>query len=217
VERILGIPGAGSTPEFLRSIFPHISQTIDHRTSSAHNISAVLSDSPIDVLIGMSYGAHLSAIYAATRIDIAGLILLTPAWTGQPSDGHQHFAADVEHEGVEAALNRLPDEPAWIAHELRQAWTSFEETTLIHHLKQAAHASGPTYEELRRIRCPTVIVGLIDDVVHPHSVAADWHRHIPHSRLISLPVSSPDLDLHNLGTVALANLADLRATFKRIR
>jgi pimeloyl-ACP methyl ester carboxylesterase len=217
VDRVLGIPGAGSTPEFFSSVFPDVADIIDHRSTPTTMIEEEVAKYEVDVLIGISFGAHISAISAAHRSDLSGLVLIAPAWTGTPSTGHKDLATTLARTGVDATLANVPDEPSWVKQELHDAWASFDESQLAQHLGVTANSRGPSPTELTMIECPTVIVSLCDDPVHPAMIAAEWHAMVRHSRLIEIPVSSPQNCRRNLGTAALANLADFRTSFERIR
>jgi pimeloyl-ACP methyl ester carboxylesterase len=170
---------------------------------------------------GVSYGAHVAAAVAAKDRRVQGLLAIAPAWTGDPSPLAQvgrDTARSIRERGVQSTLAeiRAHQGPAWVHEELTNAWSRVAPKDLADHLEFVAGVPAPTAHVLSTVRCPTVVVGFTDDPGHPWAVAEHWHRSIPRSRLLALPLASVGVSRPNLGGPALSNLRDLWSTFERI-
>jgi pimeloyl-ACP methyl ester carboxylesterase len=162
------------------------------------------------VVAGVSIGAHAAAQWAAaTGVQEIDLLLVMPAWTGDPGSIASATAAAAERlevNGTSAELARIrsenPDD--WVVAELTRAWPQWSEPALIAALRSAARSVAPTVEELAQIRTRTGIVGLRGDPLHPASTAGRWHDAIPRSALTTIDRTAPAGDVALLGRAAAA-------------
>lgn len=223
---LIALPGAGSTDEFVRRIFPTLSDVsvvaLRHSTTLMNELDRIMDDATSPIwLAGVSYGAHLAASIAGTDPRVQGLIAIAPAWTGAPSalaDFGRHTAHSMRERGIADTLDAMRDGniSSWVHEELARAWSDMDAEDLATHLELVASTPAPSSELLATVRCASVIVGFTDDPSHPWSVAEHWHHSIPHSRLLAVPLASAGCARTNLGGPALANLRDLWSTFERI-
>ena len=175
----------------------------------------------VPVLVGgVSLGAQVAAVWAAERAaggrpGPAGLLLVLPAWTGDPGPAPAALAAGlaadaVRCEGVAAAVAAArASTPGWLAEELARAWTRHGDG-LADSFATTASTPGPTRAQLASLRIPVGLVGLRDDPVHPLAVAAEWCSLLPRAELVTTTLPALGRDRETLGRAA--TLAWLRAT-----
>lgn len=209
VHQVVGLPGGGSTPEFMARAFPFLDWVIDYRTIALGDVISSITAASPQVLVGVSIGAHLSVVAASHLSSLDGLILVAPAWTREPDPRHAVLADAVLAEGVSAQVRRLPKEPAWVREEVTDAWQRYEQVALGSHLQEVAGTPGPGLDRLRALQVPCVVVGFWDDPVHPWQVARTWAHAIPVNRLIGLPIAALADDRANVAQLAWRNLRDL--------
>lgn len=231
-------PGSASTGEFLARAFADLLTglepvVITDASGDARRIAARIATvdahaqatgDRIEVVIGMSVGAHAAAWWASRqhhRADPAALVVLAlPAWTGPPGAVAAGTAAAVDalaEHGVAAELDRLraqyPDD--WVVAELARAWTAMPVADLVASLTGTAASAAPDLADLARIDLPTVVVALRDDPMHPIEVARQWAATIPGATLVSLGRPDPGSDVATFGRAVLAGLSPRQAVVDR--
>jgi pimeloyl-ACP methyl ester carboxylesterase len=181
---------------------------------------------------GVSLGAHTVARWAAgratsaapgsapaspappaRRVELDGVVLVLPAWTGAPGAVAAATAASadlVERLGTAGALAAAGTAVGWVAAELAAAWPAYG-SGLAASLRAAAAAPGPTPAELAALRVPAGLVAFADDPLHPAAVAHEWAAAIPRAAVRELPLAAPAGGRSVLATTALAALAAARA------
>lgn len=220
------LPGTGSDDVFVRSVFATALQAVGVRILTpaprpgSDLVSAHLAaldehsaDGPV-IAGGVSLGAHLAAEWAlANPGRCAGLLLALPAWTGAPSEAPAVLAATasaglVRSLGLTRALDvSTADVPAWLAAELRRAWTGYGDG--LADSLTAAIRPAPTAGELTGLDVPTGVAGFLDDPVHPVEVAREWVAALPRAALCTTRLTVVGADPAALGRAAV--LAWLRA------
>lgn len=227
------LPGSGSSADFLRRAFtgPLTAAglallALDPPTGS-DAVSAglgllddVLADQAVRYVGGVSLGAHLAARWAAARpgLDLDGLLLVLPAWTGEPGPvaALSAEAADrIECDGVSAALavarSAASGTPAeWVAEELEAAWPAYGDS-LATTLRATSRSAGPSLEELARVGVPAVVVAVVDDPMHPVEVARDWVGALPLGVLHTLGLAEVGSSRAALGSAAVTALRAARS------
>lgn len=154
---------------------------------------------------GVSLGAHAAALLAAERADLAGVLLLLPAWTGPPdavarlSDLAAH---EIEQQGLAAAVARVAGQ-GWVGVELAAAWPGYGQAALVQALRATARSPGPDTATLAAVHTPVGLVGLRDDPFHPLDVARRWAGLIPRSALEEVDADAPGADRGVLGRAAV--------------
>ena len=169
----------------------------------------------VTVVGGVSIGAHAAARWAAqpgNQDALTALILVMPAWTGQPAATSvltQESAKTIRHEGVATQLLAMSMDESlkrdWVMEELTRAWPR-QADTLAATLLRTSQSRGPLPAELARIRVPVAIVALADDPLHPASVAYEWSRIIPRAAVVEVPRHEPAKGRHVIGAAALTAL-----------
>lgn len=170
------------------------------------------------VVAGISLGAHAAARWSATRHEasVAGLIVVMPAWTGDPDDVAGltvASGADISARGTVAHLadsahpDNLPADLGWVVEELHAGWSEYDDATLAACLHRAGHSRGPTAAQLSHIAVPTIVVGLRDDPLHPLSVSQEWAEHIPQARLEVVDRAAVQADRAALARAAMRHVA----------
>ena len=215
------VHGAGSTPDAVRRLLGPAAAgadvvALDARGTLDDVVGAVTaavdtaerSGRSIEVVGGISLGAHVVARWAAARTGPSpDLVLAMPAWTGAPdaiASLTASSADEVEHEGTAAILDRLlaesPDD--WVVDELVRAWAGRDPVELARSLRSAALSPAPDVAELALVRARTVVVALAEDPLHPARVAEQWAAAIPGAHLVVLPRDAPGADRGALGAAA---------------
>ena len=216
--------GSGSDAAFVRSAFevPLARQGLrllapEDRTGDplamAHRLGQLVrSRADITIVGGVSVGAHAVARWAAhdrSAAQIAGLLLVMPAWTGTRAAAAEltaHSAKALRRNGVHTELLRLGLDPEvardWVMEELSRAWPQ-QVASLPDSLLQTAQSRGPLLSELSRIRIATGVVALDDDPLHPASVAEEWAARLRFARLTRVARHAPATDRSVFGAAAI--------------
>ena len=164
----------------------------------AADLGAVLDHHGLEraVLAGSSMGAHTAAAFALAQPErVAGLVAVTPAFTGEPSDELAEWDAladGLERDGVDGFL------AAWRP-EVGERWQDTVHTVARQRLERHRHP-GAVADALRAvprslpfeglsalegIRAPALVVGSRDeaDPGHPLAAAQAWAEHLPDAEL----------------------------------
>jgi pimeloyl-ACP methyl ester carboxylesterase len=195
---------------------------------------------------GVSLGALVAARWAAQRVGpgsaagwacsagdqqgavecsggvgpLAGLLLVLPAWTGEPGDAPAALAArataaQIRACGVDGAIRTArAGAPAWLAAELARAWSAHG-PGLADALDAAAVEPGPDGAELARIGVPAGVVAAADDPVHPLAVAETWCARLPRARLVTTRLAAVGADPAVLGRAAVLGWLRARSPCRR--
>ncbi len=222
------VAGAGSSAEFIARAFPVVPMLVDEvfaldaHGGSSHAVAKSLQEEILCaralglrvVVGGVSFGAHASASHVATcppqeRPD--GLVCVMPAWTGNPgvvAAATMLTARRLRSHGIEGELAQLEaDFPGdWVVSELRAAWRSQDSRELIAELESVASSSGPTLSSLAAIVVPTVVVGVLDDPLHPIEIAREWSAAMAGASLKTLSRNEIAADRGSLGRSAFSAL-----------
>lgn len=179
-------------------------------TDLAGDLAAVMDAQGIEaaVLVGASMGAHTAVRFALDRPDrVLGLVIVTPAFEPGGPDPERLARWDALSEGLRTGGT----EGFLEAYGRPPVPDSFQDTVrrvLEQRLSAHAHPEAvadalhrvprseafESWDELGRIRAPTVVVASRDeaDPEHPYSVAEAYADAIPGARLASEePGSSP--------------------------
>ncbi len=208
--------GSGSSTDFVRRAFGQALDdagfelvALDERSGDVSAVLAALRtavESTSAALVGgVSLGAHAAALLAAEWADLAGVLLVLPAWTGSPTAVARLSALaahEVEQQGLAAALARVADQ-GWVGAELAAAWPAYSEAGLAQVLRATALSPGPDTATLAAVHAPVGLVGLRDDPFHPIDVARGWAGLIPRSALEELDADAPSADRGVLGRAAV--------------
>jgi pimeloyl-ACP methyl ester carboxylesterase len=157
---------------------------------------------------GVSLGAHLAARWALTRPELAGVLLVLPAWTGDPGAVAAATAASadtIDRLGTAGARAAAGDAVPWVAAELAAAWPGYGDQ-LAASLRAAAAAPGPSRAELASLPVPAGLVAFADDPLHPYGVAQEWAATVPRGARRTLHLADAAADPAVLGRAALAAL-----------
>ena len=225
------LPGAGSSADFVRRAFlrplreagyllvaPPPVPGPDLVRAAFRSLDAAAAEygRRLRLVGGVSLGAHTAARWVgapAGRVELDGVLLVLPAWTGAPGAVAAATAASadlVKRLGTDGALAAAGTAVGWVAAELAAAWPAYGDA-LAASLRAAAAAPGPTPAELAALSVPAGLVAFPDDPLHPAAVAHDWAAAIPRAAVRELLLAAPAADRSVLGTTALAALAAARA------
>jgi pimeloyl-ACP methyl ester carboxylesterase len=147
------------------------------------------------VLCGGSMGAAVVLRYALTRAtDYRALVLIAPAigtTRTSSSEWIMKFADRIDVIGLSRAIDErreflikegIPPEEAY---GFGVSWARQDGSSLAFAMRAICEwRLLRTFEELGRIRCPVVIVGITDDPLHPIEVAQQMAAHFVRSSLV---------------------------------
>jgi pimeloyl-ACP methyl ester carboxylesterase len=169
------------------------------------------SERPGPFLVGgISLGAHVAAAWAAERAPaaLAGVLVAMPAWTGA-ADGApaasaaRATAAQVRAGGLAAAVGAAQaGAPQWLADELARAWAGYG-AGLADALDAAADQPAPDLAALGSLAVPVGIAALVDDPVHPLTVAHAWTQALPRAAICTTTLTALGADPAVLGRAAV--------------
>ncbi len=164
------------------------------------------------VVAGISLGAAVAARWAADNASsTAALALALPAWTGDPTGtpaalSAQFTARSLREVGLDDVTTAMSSSsPEWLARTLRRSWAS-QWPALPDALDEAARHRSLELDELARIELPTVVVGAVDDAVHPIEVARNWARALPNCVLRTVTLDMIGNDAGCLGRAVVDGL-----------
>jgi pimeloyl-ACP methyl ester carboxylesterase len=208
-------PACGSTPRASAAVraSPAASAAPPARGTGPDAASAAAPATAAPDRTGADRPAATPAAPPAGPIELDGLILALPAWTGAPGAVAAATAASadlVERLGTAAALAAAGTAVGWVAAELAAAWPAYGDG-LAASLRAAAAAPGPTLAELAALPVPAGLVTFTDDPLHPAGVAHEWAAAMPRAAVRELPLVAPAAGRSVLATTALAALAAARS------
>ncbi|WP_042939692.1 alpha/beta fold hydrolase [Rhodococcus sp. AW25M09] len=164
------------------------------------------------VVAGISLGAAVAARWAADNASSTiALALALPAWTGDPAGSPAALSAQftarlLREEGLDAVTATMASSsPEWLARTLRRSWAA-QWPALPDALDEAARHRSPDLAELARIQMPAVVVGAVDDAVHPIDVARQWAGTLPDCALRTVTLDGIGSDPGCLGRAAVDGL-----------
>lgn len=143
---------------------------------------------------GVSYGAQLSARWAAARRPpdhVEALLLLLPAWGTAPDAARGGPAAltaaaadEVERLGLEDAAARVTaTAPAWVGEAVQSAYRQHRQPAVVTTLRHLAATPGPSAAQLARLGLPAAVIAHTGDPLHPVAEAERWAAAVPRSAL----------------------------------
>ncbi|MFI5559800.1 alpha/beta hydrolase [Amycolatopsis japonica] len=223
------LPGTGSDEVFVRAVFAGPLQALGIRLLAPPPPPGErlaegyleeldrLSDEHGPLLVGgISFGAHLSAEWAARNPGrCTGLLAALPAWNGPagdraPASLAARLSADlVAENGVDGALVKSSDGvPEWLSAELSRAWRRHGDG-LVASLRTAASHPAPSLEDLKGLDVPVGIGACVDDPIHPAAIARAWADALPRAEVGESTLTALGADRESLGRATV--LAWLKA------
>ncbi|GAB3126426.1 alpha/beta fold hydrolase [Tsukamurella serpentis] len=215
------LPGSGSDADFVGRAFAPIAQhcrrvvALDPAAPSVVDgyrsaLTAAGADGPV-LACGFSLGSAVAARWALDHPDAEiRLVLALPAWSGPAGPdaaaavSARFTAQTVDRLGPAAAITRMQEgSPPWLARELTRSWAAHGDF-LAPAMREAASFVAPTEAELTRLRAPVVVIGALDDPIHPLAVARAWSEAIPQAPLQVVQLAELGPDPAVLGRAALA-------------
>lgn len=195
------LPGTGSDARFAADAFSAAFTGVGLTTIAVEPDPAAVVESYLSalddaadrhgrvVVAGISLGAAVAVRWAAGNAsNTAALALALPAWTGDPAGSPAALSAEftartLREQGLDAVTAGMSaSSPPWLARTLRRSWAA-QWPALPDALDEAARYRGLELDELTRIELPAVVVGAVDDAVHPIEVARQWARALPNCAL----------------------------------
>lgn len=215
------LPGTGSDAQFAQEAFGQAFEVVGLTTVAVEPDptgvvrsylgaldDAVRAHGPV-VVAGISLGAAVAAHWAErNRSSVVALALALPAWTGDPTGSPAALSArftagSLRERGLDSVTATMAESsPEWLARTLARSWAS-QWPALPRALDEAASYRGPELDRLARIDAPTVVVGAVDDPVHPIAVAEQWARALPRGVLRTVTLTDIGLDPAVLGREAV--------------
>ncbi|MEO6881911.1 MAG: alpha/beta hydrolase [Mycobacteriaceae bacterium] len=226
--RALLLPGSGSDEVFVRAVFAPALATLGVElvaaapaarsvVRSGHEAADRAAAQPGPLLVGgISLGAAVATSWAlAHRGRIDGLLLVMPAWWGDPTGspaaaGARSSAAALRRDGLPRVLAAVAaTTPGWLSDELARAWGRYATSdpgALVAALETAAHHVAPTVAELAGLDLPVGIVAVADDPLHPRAVALQASEVLPRAACEHLRLSEVGADPAVVGYAAVRAL-----------
>lgn len=229
------VHGAGSSSDVSRALFASSDLPseeifyLDNRTGVLADVveslekalgSACDLGTPV-IVAGVSMGAHAAAAWSLDRIDRhrpgpAGLVIALPAWLGSPGAVGQASAATADairllgsQRVLAHATTTTPPHMRPVLALLARGWSSYRDGELADCLANAGRCASPAAEQLRRLTCPTAVVGWTDDALHPLSVARSWAEALPSSIMTEVGWQDMSTDPARFGRTGFRALSDL--------
>ncbi|KAA0926572.1 alpha/beta fold hydrolase [Rhodococcus sp. ANT_H53B] len=218
------LPGTGSDARFAADAFSAAFESVGLTTIAVEPDPAAVVESYLTalddaahrhgrvVIAGISLGAAVAVRWAATNAsNTAAVALALPAWTGDPAGSPAALSAEftarsLREQGLDAVTAAMAaSSPPWLARTLRRSWAS-QWPALPDALDEAARHRSPELHELARLELPAVVVGAVDDAVHPIEVARQWARALPNCALRIVTLDDIGSDPGCLGRAAVDGL-----------
>lgn len=179
------------------------------------DVVAVARASRVEVVGGVSRGAHAAVGAVADGLAVRGVVACLPAWSGRavPGEGpHAAVAAEVRADGIAAMIERLREDHEmvpWLREVLVRDWSRHDPDSLAAALLALDGGAAPTGAEVAALRAPLAVVGWPDDPGHPLAIARDWAATAPHGVLRMTSVAAVQRDRTALGRTTVAALREL--------
>ncbi|OZC99696.1 hypothetical protein CH275_22080 [Rhodococcus sp. 06-235-1A] len=218
------LPGTGSDARFAEDAFSAAFESVGLTTIPVEPNPAGVVESYLAALDraalrhgrilvgGISLGAAVAARWAVDNpSNTVALALVLPAWTGDPTGSPaalsaEYTAGSLREHGLETVTAAMESSsPPWLARTLRRSWAA-QWPDLPDALDEAARHRSLELDELARIEFPAVVVGAVDDAVHPIEVARQWAQVIPGCALRTVTLDSIGRDPGCLGREAVDGL-----------
>ncbi|WP_067656407.1 alpha/beta fold hydrolase [Nocardia harenae] len=219
---VVALPGTGSDSEFARLAFGAACAARDLRILPVQPDRGAIVASCVEALdsaarrygrvvaAGISLGAAIAVEWGCANPGLAaGVVAALPAWTGGrdgecPAALSARVTAElVRAEGLEATIARMrASSPSWLAETLTRSWRGYG-SALPDVLLEAAGYSWPAEARLRSLTVPAVVIGAVDDPVHPFPVAEQWAELIPGAVLHTTTLAEFGADPALLGHLGL--------------
>jgi pimeloyl-ACP methyl ester carboxylesterase len=220
------LPGTGSDARFAADAFSAAFDSVGltavavepDPTAVVESYLSALDDAahrlgPV-VVAGISLGAAVAVRWAADNAsNTAALALALPAWTGEPAGSPAALSAEftarsLREQGLDAVTAAMAaSSPPWLARTLRRSWAA-QWPALPGALDEAARHRSLELDELARVEVPAVVVGAVDDAVHPIEVARQWARALPNCELRTVTLDGIGSDPGCLGRAAVDGLGE---------
>lgn len=224
--RIVILPGSGSDEVFIRAAFGPAARAIGAELLAPAPrpgagllagyraaLDEAASAGPI-LVGGVSLGAHLAAEWALRDPErCTGLVAALPGWLGSPGGAPAAAAARASADAVnalgleDALAHATADVPAWLATQLRRSWPRYGDA-LAESLLLAAESTAPDTAELADCQVPSVVIGCLDDPVHPFGTARAWAEAIPGAELRTVRLAELGADPAVLGRLGLTQASE---------
>jgi pimeloyl-ACP methyl ester carboxylesterase len=182
------------------------------------DLAAVVADAgPLELLGGVSLGAHAAVRALRHGVRPRRLLACLPAWLGTASRGHGPHAAiaarlaAVGISGIVADLRREPALAGWLRRTLVTDYSRHDERSLAAALTSLDGGDAPTEAELAAIDVPLAVVGWPDDPGHPLEVARRWVALAPSAGLVTVTIDELEAGVERLGERAVAAVAAVAA------
>ncbi|MEV0359779.1 alpha/beta hydrolase [Nocardia sp. NPDC050697] len=219
---VVALPGTGSDSAFAQRAFGAACAARDLRILPVQPDPGAVVESCLAALdsaaaqygrvvaAGISLGAAIAVEWGCANPGLAaGVVAGLPAWTGGrdgecPAALSARVTAElVRAEGLAETIARMrASSPAWLAETLTRSWRGYG-AALPDVLLEAARYPWPAEARLRSLTVPTVVVGAVDDPVHPFPVAEQWAALIPGAVLHKMTLAEFGADPALLGHLAL--------------
>lgn len=178
---------------------------------------AARSDGDIEVVGGISLGAHAAVRAVADGTRCAVALACLPAWTGRAAPGrgpHAAVASRLTEVGVAGHLAAIRDDPGlpdWLRRTLLADWSEHDPSSLAAVLTALDGGLAPTAEEVAALPVPLAVVGWPDDPGHPVEVAQRWAAAAVRGHLSTASMAAMQAGVDHLGAVAVAAVSAVRS------
>ena len=163
------------------------------------------------VLGGLSMGAAIALRHACrTPAKLRALVLVRPAWTLEAAPANMQVFGEIaellDRYGPDQAVTRFraseryrtieSESPDNAASLLRQFERRPVDSTIRLLRSLSRDEPGIDARCLQELELPTLVVGTLDDAVHPFAMAEALADRIPRARLVTVVSKSRDADAH---------------------
>lgn len=226
--RALLLPGSGSDEVFVRAVFAPALDALGvelvaaapaprNVARSGHDAVDRAAAHPGPLLLGgISLGAAVATSWALAHPGrIEGLLLVMPAWWGDPTGSPaaasaRGSASALRRDGLAQVLATVASSaPGWLSDELARAWGRYggaDPGALAAALETAAAHVAPTVAELAGLDVPVGLVAVTNDPLHPSAVALQASTVLPRAACERLRLSEIGADPAAAGHAAVRAL-----------
>lgn len=163
----------------------------------------------VEVVGGLSLGAHAAVRAAGRGLGVPVVLAALPAWSGTGVRGagpHAAIAAEVREVGIDGVLARLRADtamPAWLRTTLLTDYPRHDPASLTAALLALDGGEAPDERELRALDPALALLAWDADPGHPLAVARDWQAWAARSSLVTVSLPGLGQRLTMLGDAAL--------------